>query len=85
MTQHRTRQIRISIEDFTEDIRQGMTDDELMRKHGIGSQKTLSAAFDRLVASGRFTHEELQNRGPLISTQAIAEILVSTNAVDDSD
>lgn len=85
MTRHRTRQIRISVEDFLEDIRTGMTDEALMTKYGIGSQKTLSAAFDRLVETGRVTLEELHNRNPFINTQAIADILGSTSAFDEPD
>jgi hypothetical protein len=85
MTGQRTRQIRISIEEFIEDIRRGITDDGLMSKYGMGSQKTLSAAFDRLIESGRVTREELNNRGSFITTQAIADILISTNAVNDAD
>lgn len=84
MTQHRTRQIRISIDDFIEDVRRGMTDEGLMSKYGMGSQKTLSTAFDRLVDSGRMTREELHNRSPFANTQAIADILVSS-AFEEAD
>ncbi len=84
MVSHRTRQVRIRVVEFVEDIRQGMADHDLMRKYRIGSQKTLLTAFDKLIESGRVTRDELYNRSPFIDTQALAELLGSTNAFGSS-
>ncbi|MFH1116581.1 MAG: hypothetical protein V1792_21920 [Pseudomonadota bacterium] len=85
MTKARTRRIRISIPLFLEDIRQGMTDRGLMDKYGITHHGTLLTAFDKLVASGRVTIEELQDRSPFINTQAVVDFLGNTKAIDELD
>jgi uncharacterized protein (DUF433 family) len=85
MVRQTTRRIRISIPDFIEDIRQGMTDYDLMEKYGITQQKTLLAAFDKLVETGRVTQEELHNRSPFINTQAVVDFLGNTKAIDELD
>jgi hypothetical protein len=85
MVQYRTRQVRIPIVEFIEDIRQGMADHDLMTKYSIRNQKTLLTAFDKLMESGRVTREELYNRSPFINTQAIADFLGSTRAIDELD
>ncbi len=84
LVQHRTRQVRIRVDAFVEDIRQGMTDQALMRKYRIGNQKTLLTVFDKLTESGRVTRDELYNRSGFIDTQAIADLLGSTQAFGDS-
>ncbi|GEM_PF-1921334 len=83
MAKPKTRQVRIPIEAFIEDIRHGMTDRSLMKKYGITQEKTLLKAFDKLVESGRVTIRELQNRSPFIDTQAIVDFLGNTKAIDE--
>jgi type IV secretory pathway TrbF-like protein len=85
MTKPKTRQIRIPIEAFVEDIRHGMTDRSLMKKYGITQEKTLLKAFDKLVDSGRVSIRELQNRSPFINTQAIVDFLGNTGSIDEID
>lgn len=81
----RKRQIHISIPDFLEDVRQGLTDQALMQKYGIARKKTILVIFDNLVASGRVTQEELFNRSPFINTQAVVDFLGTTSAVEELD
>ena len=85
MAKPKTRQVRIPIEAFVEDIRHGMTDRSLMKKYGITQEKTLLKAFDKLVDSGRVTIRELQNRSPFINTQAIVDFLGNTGSIDELD
>lgn len=85
MANPKTRQIRIPIEAFVEDIRHGMTDRSLMKKYGITQEKTLLKAFDKLVDSGRVSIRELQNRSPFINTQAIVDFLGNTGSIDELD
>ncbi len=79
------RRLHISIPDFLEDIRHGMSDQNLMRKYGIVHQKTLLAVFDKLVESGRVTQEELYNRSPFINTQAVVDFLGNSKSIDELD
>jgi uncharacterized protein (DUF433 family) len=85
MAKKRVRRIHISIPDFLEDIRAGMTDQTLMEKYGIVHPDTLSKIFDRLVESGRVTEDELLNRSPFINTQSVVEFLGSQKAIDELD
>jgi hypothetical protein len=62
-----------------------MTDRALMEKYSITQEKTLITAFDKLVASGRVTYEELTNRSPFINTQAVVEFLGNTKAIEELD
>ena len=85
MANPKTRQVRIPIEAFVEDIRHGMTDRSLMKKYGITQEKTLLKAFDKLVDSGRVSIRDLQNRSPFINTQAIVDFLGNTGSIDEID
>jgi hypothetical protein len=85
MVTRRTHQVRIPLGDFADDIRQGMTDQDLMAKYGIARQSTLLTAFDRLVESGLVTSEELNNRSPFINTQAIVDFLGNTRSVEEQE
>ena len=78
------RQVRINIESFLEDVRAGLNDDELMNRYGIRA-KTLQRVFDKLVATGRVTDEELQNRSPFIDTQSVVEFLGVKSAIEELD
>lgn len=78
------RQVRINIESFLEDVRAGLNDNELMHRYGIRA-KTLQRVFDKLVATGRVTDDELQNRSPFIDTQAVVEFLGVKSAIEELD
>ena len=52
---------KISAKALVEDIRNGTTDAELLRKHGV-SQKSLEKFFDQLVAKGLLTPDDVERR-----------------------
>lgn len=55
-----------------------------MKKYKL-TQKTLLKVFDKLVASGRVTQDELINRSPFINTQAVVDFLGNQQAIDELD
>lgn len=64
--------IKLDVNEFLEDIQLGMDDENLIEKYNL-SQGLLIKAFDKLVAMGYVTDEELYNRAPMSAIVATIE------------
>jgi hypothetical protein len=57
----------IKAKDIVKDIRSGMTDSQLMNKHGLSS-KGLQSIFKKLINANAMKVQEIFNRAPAVAT-----------------
>ena len=74
---------KISAKALLDDIRSGMSDAELLRKHGV-SQKSLEKFFDQLVAKGLISAADLDRRSALAATSVKGRPAAPKGAVSNT-
>jgi hypothetical protein len=76
------KKIKLDVNEFLEDIQLGMDDENLIEKYNL-TQALLIKAFDKMVAMGYITDEDLYNRTPLSATDATIEFSGVFDAISE--
>lgn len=73
-------QLKIKSRDFVEDVRAGLTESDLMKKHGL-SEKQLSIVYERLLDAGMLTSGDLEHQPQFEATVVVASTCVACGAL----
>ncbi len=73
-------QLKLKSRDFIEDVRAGLTEADLMQKHGL-TERQLSAVFEKLLDAGKLNSGDLEHQPQFEGTMVVASTCVACGAL----